>query len=636
MINYIKGYYVLVVEGIDTEKYLNFICKNRVPIYNVKRIDKTKVEFSVSRSDLKKIKNMYRGNKFEVKIKQKTGIPFLARRIYKYKTMVFSAIVSLLLLLSTTQFVTDIYIDCPEGIDKKVLKAELEECGLKPGVFKKTIDRKIIRDHIMQEIDEVAYLSINVKGTNVFVTVTKKDDESTKVANSNYCNIIASKTGIIEKVIARSGEAVVQVGDIVKKGDLLIQGANTTSMPEVWATTFYESVQKKPYIKTINKKTGKKKISKKLIFPRYHQLDVVTKLIEDVKTNGSGKNYLIQHSAGSGKSNSIEWLAYGLANLHKNNEKIFKSVVVVTDRTVLDSQLQDTIYGFDHTDGVVEKIDGKKTSKDLRDAINNGKKIIITTLQKFPYIYDEIDDNTNKNFAIIVDEAHSSQTGSSAMKLKAALADTEAALREYADIEGKAEDEIDRNDKLVQEMLTHGKHQNLSFFAFTATPKPATLEMFGSQWTDGSFHPFHIYSMRQAIEEGFILDVLQNYMTYSTCFKIAKDTPENPELPESRATKIIKKYEKLHPYNISQKSQIIVETFRETTKQKIGGKGKMMVVTDSRLAAVRYFHEIKRYIREQHYADMDILAAFSGTVQDGDEEYTEAGLNVRKDGSHIS
>ncbi|MBU5336494.1 sporulation protein YqfD [Intestinibacter bartlettii] len=259
MINYIKGYYVLIVEGIDTEKYLNFICKNKVSIYNVKRIDKTKVEFSVSRGDLKKIKNMYRGNKFEVKIKQKTGIPFLAKRIYKYKTMVFSAVVSLLLLLLTTQFVTDIYIDCPEGIDKKVLQDELEECGLKPGVFKKTIDRKIIRDHIMQEIDEVAYLSINVKGTNVFVTVTKKDDENTQTSNSNYCNIIASKNGIIEKVIARSGEAVVQVGDIVKKGDLLIQGANTSAMPQVWATTFYESVQKKPYIETINKKTGKSK-----------------------------------------------------------------------------------------------------------------------------------------------------------------------------------------------------------------------------------------------------------------------------------------------------------------------------------------------------------------------------------------
>jgi type I restriction enzyme R subunit len=222
------------------------------------------------------------------------------------------------------------------------------------------------------------------------------------------------------------------------------------------------------------------------------------------------------------------------------------------------------------------------------------------------------------------------------MKLKAALADTETALREYAEIEGKAEDEIDRNDKLVQEMLIHGKHPNLSFFAFTATPKAQTLEMFGSPKEDGTFHPFHIYSMRQAIEEQFILDVLQNYMTYSTCFKIAKNTQENPELPESRATKIIKKYEKLHPYNISQKAQIIVETFRETTRHKIGGKGKMMVVTDSRLAAVRYFHEIKRYIKEQNYTDMDVLTAFSGSVQDGDQEYTESGLNVRKDGSHIS
>ena len=384
---------------------------------------------------------------------------------------------------------------------------------------------------------------------------------------------------------------------------------------------------------------GSEQVTKKkrLIFPRYHQMDVVRKLIADVKKEGAGRNYLIQHSAGSGKSNSIAWTAYRLASLHdSNDESVFSSVVVVTDRTVLDEQLQETISGFDHTIGSVETIDDKKNSKDLRDAINNGARIIVTTLQKFPVIYQEVDKVAGRNFAIIVDEAHSSQTGSSAMKLKAALADTEAALREYAEIEGKAEDEIDRNDKLVQEMLTHGKHPNLSFFAFTATPKPATLEMFGSQWTDGSFHPFHIYSMRQAIEEGFILDVLQNYMTYSTCFKIAKDTPENPELPESRATKIIKKYEKLHPYNISQKSQIIVETFRETTKQKIGGKGKMMVVTDSRLAAVRYFHEIKRYIREQHYADMDILAAFSGTVQDGDEEYTEAGLNVRKDGSHIS
>ncbi len=384
---------------------------------------------------------------------------------------------------------------------------------------------------------------------------------------------------------------------------------------------------------------GTEQITKKktLVFPRYHQLDVVRKLIADVSENGSGVNYLIQHSAGSGKSNSIAWTAYRLASLHNDeNKPVFSSVIVVTDRTVLDAQLQETISGFDHTLGAVETIDEKKNSKNLRDAINDGVRIIVTTLQKFPVIYQEVDKVAGRAFAVIVDEAHSSQTGSSAMKLKAALADTEAALREYAEIEGKAEDEIDKDDKIVQEMLTHGKHPNLSFFAFTATPKGQTLEMFGQPWVDGTFHPFHIYSMRQAIEEGFILDVLQNYMTYKTCYKIAKNTTENPELPESRATKIIKKYEKLHPYNISQKSAIIVETFRDTTKDKIGGKGKMMVVTDSRLAAVRYFHEIKRYIEEQGFTDMDVLTAFSGAVQDGENEFTESSLNVRKDGSHIS
>lgn len=402
-------------------------------------------------------------------------------------------------------------------------------------------------------------------------------------------------------------------------------------------------VQKFLHLQIIEEKkllpNGSEQIVKKkiLIFPRYHQLDVVRKLIADVRENGSGKNYLIQHSAGSGKSNSIAWTAYRLASLHnENNEAVFSSVIVVTDRTVLDQQLQETISGFDHKIGAVETIGEDKNSRDLRDAINNGVRIIVTTLQKFPVIYQEVDDAKGRAFAVIVDEAHSSQTGSSAMKLKAALADTEEALREYAEIEGKTEDEIDKNDKIVQEMITHGKHKNLSFFAFTATPKAQTLEMFGIPWEDGSFHPFHIYSMKQAIEEGFILDVLQNYMTYSTCYKIAKNTKENPELPESRATKIIKKYEKLHPYNISQKSEIIVETFRDTTMNKIGGRAKMMVVTDSRLAAVRYFHEIKGYIKDHGYSDMDVLTAFSGSVLDGSEEYTESGLNIRRDGSHIS
>lgn len=416
-------------------------------------------------------------------------------------------------------------------------------------------------------------------------------------------------------------------------------GKGNPANPDGYPTAYvWENIfQKDSMMDILQKFMSYRKDKKKLLFPRFHQLHVVRSIISHVRENGAGHNYLIQHSAGSGKSNSIAWTAYRLASLFNAEDKpIFSSIIIVTDRRVLDQQLQETISGFDHKLGAVEVIDEKKNSKDLRNAINDGVRIIVTTLQKFPVIYTEVDKVAGRNFAVIVDEAHSSQTGSSAIKLKTALADTEQALREYAEIEGKAEDEIDRNDKIVQEMLTHGKHPNLSFFAFTATPKSQTLEMFGEPRADGSFHPFHIYSMRQAIEEGFILDVLRNYMTYKTCYRIAKNTPENPELPESRATKLIKKYQKLHPYNISQKAAIIVETFRETTRHKIGGKGKMMVVTDSRLAAVRYFHEIKRYIAEHHYTDMDVLTAFSGAVQDGEEEYTESSLNVRKDGSHIA
>lgn len=381
------------------------------------------------------------------------------------------------------------------------------------------------------------------------------------------------------------------------------------------------------------KKENKTVTKKRLIFPRYHQLDVVRKLIADVRKNGSGTNYLIQHSAGSGKSNSIAWTAYRLASLHNDeNEPIFTSVVIVTDRRNLDAQLQETVMGFDHTLGSVCTIGENKNSKDLRDALNAGKRIIVTTLQKFPVIYEEVDDTRDKRFAIIVDEAHSSQTGSSAMKLKAALADTSDALKEYAELEGKAEDEVlDMNDRLVREMISHGKHKNLSFFAFTATPKGPTLEMFGTEHSDGSYHPFHIYSMRQAIEEGFILDVLQNYTTYKTCYQIAKNVEENPDVPQSKALKVIRKYEELHPYNIQQKSAIIVETFRNVTKKKIKGQGKMMVVTSSRLAAVRYYHEIKRYLEANGYDDVEILAAFSGAIKDPDDvegtEWTEAKLN---------
>ena len=388
-------------------------------------------------------------------------------------------------------------------------------------------------------------------------------------------------------------------------------------------------------------KNGEEKIERKqnIIFPRYHQFDVVTKVIADVKKVGSGKNYLIQHSAGSGKSNSIAWLAYRLSSIHnENDESIFRSVIVVTDRRILNGQLQNTILSIDHTPGLVVAIDNKNKSTDLRDAINDGKKIIITTLQRFPIIYEQLDKNAGKNFALIVDEAHSSQTGASARKLKAGLADTAEALEEYIKIENEEESKAeDLEDKLVKEMSTHGNHKNLSFFAFTATPKAKTIEMFGEKHEDGMFYPFHIYSMRQAIEEGFILDVLKNYVTYKTFFKIIKTTPDNPALPESPAKKAVRRYQSFHATVLRKKTEVIVEQFREITQKKIGGKAKAMVVTPSRLHAVKYYQEFKNYIKEKGYSDLDVLVAFSGTVTDkGGIEYTEPGLNKTKDGKSIS
>ena len=338
-----------------------------------------------------------------------------------------------------------------------------------------------------------------------------------------------------------------------------------------------------------DKDTGEIK-SETMIFPRYHQLDVVTKLLADVKINGSGKDYLIQHSAGSGKSNSIAWLAHRLAGLHNtHDEKIFQSVIIVTDRKVLDEQLQNTVYQFDHVDGVVQKIE--KNAQQLKNAINDGVPIIITTLQKFPVIYKEVKSGSRR-FAVIVDEAHSSQTGDAAKKLKRALADTEKILEEYAQMEYDQEQNYkDDEDKLLDELAAQGVHSNMSFFAFTATPKEKTLNMFGRKDENGGYHPFHIYSMRQAIEEGFILDVLKNYMTYKMYYKIVKSIPDNPEIDTTTGVKAILDYERLHPHNISQKTAIMLEQFYRVTRTKIGGKAKAMVVTPSRLHAVRYLQE---------------------------------------------
>lgn len=374
--------------------------------------------------------------------------------------------------------------------------------------------------------------------------------------------------------------------------------------------------------------------SERMIFPRFHQLDVVTKLLADVKENGSGKNYLIQHSAGSGKSNSIAWLAHRLSGLHNHrDEKIFQSVIIVTDRRVLDSQLQNTVYQFDHVEGVVQKID--KNAKQLKEAIEAGTGIIITTLQKFPVIYKEVNTGS-KRFAIIVDEAHSSQTGDAAKKLKRALADTEKALEEIAELE--YEDESSRKDdedKLLDELASQGIHENLSFFAFTATPKDKTLQMFGRRDANGKYHPFHIYSMRQAIEEHFILDVLQNYMTYNMFYKIAKNIPDDPELDTVAGVKAIRNYETLHPHNISQKTAIMLEHFSNITRHKIGGKAKAMIVTPSRLHAVRYVLEFKKQIEEKGYNNLDVLVAFSGEVTDGGETYTEEKINKTRNGETV-
>ena len=374
--------------------------------------------------------------------------------------------------------------------------------------------------------------------------------------------------------------------------------------------------------------------SERMIFPRYHQLDVVTRLLADVKENGSGRNYLIQHSAGSGKSNSIAWLAHRLSGLHDNNDdKIFQSVIIVTDRRVLDSQLQNTVYQFDHVEGVVQKID--KNAKQLQEAIEAGTGIIITTLQKFPVIYKEVN-SANKRFAVIIDEAHSSQTGDAAKKLKRALADTENALEEMAELEYEEESKRkDDEDKLLDELASQGIHDNLSFFAFTATPKDKTLQMFGQRDANGKYRPFHIYSMRQAIEEHFILDVLQNYMTYKMFYKIAKTIPDDPELDTVAGVKAIRNYETLHPHNISQKTAIMLEHFLNITRHKIGGKAKAMIVTPSRLHAVRYVLEFKRQIAEKGYADLDVLVAFSGEVEDNGETYTEEKINKTKDGETI-
>ena len=378
------------------------------------------------------------------------------------------------------------------------------------------------------------------------------------------------------------------------------------------------------------------------VFPRYHQLDAVDKLVEAARADGAGSNYLIQHSAGSGKTNSISWLAHRLASLHTDaDEKVFDCVLVITDRRVLDRQLQDAIYQIDHAQGVVKAID--QDSEQLARALIDGTKIVVTTLQKFPFVIQRLltmaggspDAPTaaqtqqaeqwrkqiaGRRYAVIVDEAHSSQSGESAREMKAVLG-----ARSQA-----GEHLIDWEDGLNAVVESRGPQPNLSFFAFTATPKAKTIELFGRKGGSGKPEPFHIYSMRQAIEEGFILDVLSNYTTYETYYRIVKTAEDNPDLPKRRASVALAKFLTLHPHNLTQKTEVIVEHFRNQVRPRCGGKAKAMVVTSSRLHAVRYMLAFQRYIAQRGYGDVRPLVAFSGTVTDPEtgEEFTEPGMNM--------
>jgi type I restriction enzyme R subunit len=369
---------------------------------------------------------------------------------------------------------------------------------------------------------------------------------------------------------------------------------------------------------------GRKNGKRSLIFPRYHQLESVRKLVAGARQHGSGQRYLIQHSAGSGKSFTIAWLAHRLATLHDaSDRRIFDSIIVITDRRVLDRQLQRTMRQFEQVLGVVENID--TTSRQLKQALESGKTIIVTTLQKFPVIASQIGELPGKRFAVIVDEAHSSQSGEQTKSLKSVLAarSLEEAEAEETGVQ-TPEEEIEA--RILAEVEKRGRLPNVSFFAFTATPKPRTLELFGRQRADGKFEPFHLYSMRQAIEEGFILDVLENYTTYKAYWRLLKKIEDDPRYDKKKAEYLLKSFVELHPHAIREKVRIMVEHFAAQVQSEIGGKAKAMIVTRSRLHAVRYKLAIDKYLAECGYP-FKALVAFSGTVQDGGYSYTETGMN---------
>ena len=364
-------------------------------------------------------------------------------------------------------------------------------------------------------------------------------------------------------------------------------------------------------------KTGKK--TKKMIFPRFHQLTAVKQLVDSARNLGTGKNYLIQHSAGSGKTFTISWLAHQLSQIHNQQDiRVFDNVIIISDRKVIDKQLKEAVKQFEKTLGVV--VWAEKSSK-LKEALETGKNIIVTTIQKFPFVVDEISRLNGRNFAVIIDEAHSSQGGEGMTTVKRTLSYTSLENAEEEDPEEK-----DVEDKILEDIQARGRMANGSFFAFTATPKQQTLELFGEKQPDGNYQAFSLYSMRQAIEEVFIFDVLENYMTYKTYFKLIKMIEDDPEYEKRKATAVLKRYVDIHEHAIKKKTEIMLEHFYKNVKGKINGKAKAMVVTRSRLHAVRYKLEFDRQLKEKG-GDIKALVAFTGTVKDDGHEFTESNMN---------
>lgn len=446
-----------------------------------------------------------------------------------------------------------------------------------------------------------ALVSFAMDLEEVYMT-TKLDNEATFFLPFNMGNGKGIDAGAGNPIFEDEYSVHYMWDDILKKDSVM----------EIITKFMFIKVEEKK-----DEKTGKKKITETVIFPRFHQLDVLRKLLDDVRVNHSSQNYLLQHSAGSGKTNEIAWLAHRLASLHDaDNKIIFDNIIICTDRVVVDRQLQQAVLALDHKSGFIRVMDDKCDSSDLGTALTSNTKVIVTTIQKFPFVVGNVANLSNKTFAVIIDEAHSSTAGKNMAAVTYVLSQGEV-----------TEEPADMKDVIMDEIARSGKQENVSMFAFTATPKPTTLQLFGRINSKGQHEAFHIYSMKQAIEEGFILDVLQNYITYNTYYRLNKEINEDPLLQTNEAKRQIARFIDLHETNISQRIEVIIEHFRTTVMHELGGQAKAMVITASREAAVKYRQAFEDYVTRKGYTNIRALVAFSGKVKVNDVEYTEPGMN---------